>query len=81
MHFLRTPRVRDLKTDFTPSDFIKDTPEMKALALQYQQIGTRYKSDVTNIFTASVEFQKTKHIETDPGFGGTIHFSDLPPTH
>jgi hypothetical protein len=58
--------VRELKTDFTPSDSIKDTPEMKVLAIQYQQLGIQYKSDVTKLFTASVEFQKTKHIELIP---------------
>jgi hypothetical protein len=58
--------VRDLKTDFTPSDTIKDTPEMKELALYYQEIGAKYKSNVTRIFVSSVEFQKQTHLKSIP---------------
>jgi hypothetical protein len=58
--------VRDLKSDFTPSNTIKDTPEMMELALYYQAIGAKYKSDVTRIFVSLVEFQKQTHIKSIP---------------
>jgi hypothetical protein len=56
--------IRDLTTDFTPLDTIKDTPEMKELALYYQEIGAKYKSDVTRIFISLVEFQKQTHLKS-----------------
>jgi hypothetical protein len=58
--------VRDLKTNFTPLDTIKDIPEMKELALYYQEIGAKYKSKVTRIFVSSVEFQKQTHLKSIP---------------
>jgi hypothetical protein len=58
--------VRELKTDFTPSDTIKDTPQMKDLAIEFRTLGTKYQSDVTKLFISSVEFQKQMHMDSIP---------------